>query len=251
MGAERKRVKRWLRDRYGEPKRQRTKPKLSRKLPWKPIVVAFVAIVVVAAVIALKPWEGKPGGEGQQPTAGYRLFSRSTYLMLENTEDNSPIENVLIYAPFPDEFENLHFRGYWFGTDNYGSIITQNGDVLENTLVEREPPSFTIEDTVAGKRVAVRMKSMYVGDIVSVTWRFWAPENTSLYDTPKENRCKIYVGYDPTKTINLKFDIGLYDVENYPQTDLSNLGTLWWRWWRYVDSSGWLDILSENVFFGL
>ncbi len=95
MNAERKRVKRWLRERYGEPKRQRSEPKPSRKLPWKLIIVALVAVVVVAAVVWLRPWEGKPAGEEYvwvQYLASFKLLS---------TSDNGPIENLVSYWPYP------------------------------------------------------------------------------------------------------------------------------------------------------
>ena len=100
MGAERKRVKRWLRERYGEPKRQRTKPKLPRKLPWKPIAVALVAIVLVAAVVALRPWEEKPS-EGEPTGEEYVWVQYIASFKLLSTSDNGPIENLVTYWPYP------------------------------------------------------------------------------------------------------------------------------------------------------
>jgi hypothetical protein len=89
---------------------------------------------------------------------------------------------------------------------------------------------------------------LYPGVEIDWSWRFWAPENTSLYDEPEDMRCNVYVGYSPAqKTIKLRLNAGLYYPEYLGQLNENNLGTVWWRWQRYINSPGWTNAPTENI----
>ena len=219
------------------------KPKRKRRVPWKPIAVVLVAVVVVATVMVLKPWEvepgdGEPTDEDEQTLTS---FIHRTTLVLQDTEDGLGIENVEIYAPFPQEFENLHLSAYRFGTKDNRYIIFDEGFTLEN-LAGREAPTFAIENTLVGERVVIRVDNFCPGEIPSlefiwVEWSFAAPENISPYDTPSENKTNIYVNYVPQKTIDLKFETFLAGGENWG----SWLGTY------FITGYGWFNIPPDNV----
>jgi len=216
------------------------------QLTWSRVaLIVGIIIGVVAGTGALVLLRRGAVQEGQTPL---KWFRRSTYLTLKNTEDNLPIENVLVYTPFPEKFENLYNAGFILSTEKQGMISTQNGNVLENTLVGREPPVFAVEETEVGKREVVQISRMYPNDYIAINWLFFASENTLLYDEPAENRCKIYVSYKPEKRIGLYLNVVLLYEENRYDADLNNLGELWWRWWRVIESSGWVDAPSENVY---
>jgi hypothetical protein len=200
------------------------------EIMWGRVALVVVIVAVAAGVFVLL----RRGGVQSQTLLAW---SNSSYMILENTGDDLPIENIFMYAPFPDKFENLYLYEYGFGTTDNGTVVVRDGDVLENTLVGRKPPTFAIEETAFGKRAVIRVERMYVGDVISVTWRFSAPENTSLYDANAENRCKIYVSYNPTETIKLRVGLGLYRIE-------SNSGI---SWRHYIYGPGWLDAPSESV----
>ena len=44
---------------------EKPEPRRERQVPWKPIAVVLVAVVVIAAVMILKPWE-RPSGENAE-----------------------------------------------------------------------------------------------------------------------------------------------------------------------------------------
>lgn len=216
---------------------EKPKPRRKGHVPWKLIAVVLVAVVVVAAVIVLKP---------NEPLVWFR---RGTRLTLESTEDNLPIEDLLVYTPFPNQFENLNLFNYGVFTERDG-ILTFQERLLENTL-ERSAPVFTVENAAIGKQVVIRMDEMHPGDQVFVNWLFFAPKNTSLYDAPEENRLKVYVNYASTKKIKLKINADLV-YENKLRENWSNivpetLGIYWWRWWKYIEGPGEIDAPSENV----
>jgi len=217
---------------------EKLEPRRKRHVQWKIITVALVAVVVVvAAMVVLGP---------NEPLVWFR---RGTGLTLESTEDNLPIENLLVYTPFPEQFENLNLFNYAVFTESDGILTFQEG-LLENTL-KRSAPVFTVENTAIGKRVVIQMNEMYPGDQVFVNWLFFAPKNTSLYDTPEENRLKVYVDYTPIKKIKLKTEVYLvYENkfrENWSNIVPETLGINWWRWWNYIEEIGEIDAPSENV----
>jgi hypothetical protein len=82
-----------------------------RWIPWKPIALALVLIVVASALaIVLVKYRPREEEKGWQPPVGWKLYRSETYIGLHGTEDNLPIENVMVIAPFPREFENLYLR---------------------------------------------------------------------------------------------------------------------------------------------
>ncbi len=222
---------------------EKPEPRRKGHVPWKLIAVVMVAFGVFAAVMVLRPWEvesggGEPTDEEEQTLAS---FIHRTTLVLQDTEDGLGIDNVEIYAPLPQEFENLHLSAYRFVTKDNHYIIFQEGSTWEN-LAGREAPTFTIEDTLVGKRVVIRVTKFYLGEMpfpefIWVEWSFAAPENTSPYDTPSDNKNNIYVNYVPQKTIDLKLETFLAGGENWG----SWLGTY------FITGYGWFNIPPDNV----
>jgi hypothetical protein len=160
--------------------------------------------------------------------------------MLENTQDNLPITNVAVYAPFPQKFENLHLEAYGFITAfspvQRGNLYFDHGILYENNL-ESFSPSFTVEYVPRiGYRAVMRAYDVRFKDRMFVIWTYWAPENTSLFDYP-DNRVRIRLLYQPEKRIYSALSFKLFYEDNYIATvgRLEYLGKTWWKW----EDRGW------------
>jgi hypothetical protein len=179
--------------------------------------------------------------EEEQPPIGW--FGRGTILRLDNTEDNLPIKNVEIRMPFPEEFENLRLAHYALLTMEHGYITFSGAHgVVTNTLVGRNTPVFTVENTAAGMRAVLRITKMYPGDEIIQRWGFMAQENAPFYEVPNENRMRVLVNFAPGKIVDLKLRIGQnwVDLRGFHQMR---------EWWRRISGTGWIDAPSENIPF--
>lgn len=207
---------------------------------WKPVALVAVVVVVAVAIVALRE---KPVQEEYLPPAGYVQFRGTTFILLENTADNLLIENVTVYGPFPDNFENLIVHSFFMLTEssleNRGHLSYVDG-YLENTLTFAAP-DFTIENIVEiGFRSVTSVDNLYPGDVLGVAWIYWAPENTVLYDT-ENNEIFIRYAYQPDKPISIHTSYALYLEESYENAGPQNHGTTWWAWatTTEIDNSGW------------
>jgi hypothetical protein len=201
---------------------------------WKFAAVALVACVAVAALAWFRPWEGVGVRPDEEPRVEWRQFRSTVGFILENTEDNLSITDVAIYAPFPQKFENLYMRNFYFVTAfspvRRGNLIFF-GRVLENTL-EGYPPSFTVEYVSGvGYRAVMRAYDVRLQDSMKMVWTYWAPENTSLFDEP-DNRVRIRLLYQPEKRIYARLRFELFYEDNYDTIGRCrrHLGKTWWEW---------------------
>jgi len=201
------------------------------------------------------PQTGDGQSENGQPQAGWRQFRSIATYQLDNTEDDQPIENAWLFGPFPNEFENLWLKEYYFTTSESvaprGDLyVDDNGEVHENTLVGNAP-IFMVANTSRGYRMQIRADNLYPGDMVGVNWVYWAPENTVLYDEPHENWMdgKVWTmfGYSPpTKNISTHPSFRLFYEDNYQSyqgadINLQDFGTTWWEWRAsvWIENAGW------------
>jgi hypothetical protein len=202
--------------------------------------VALVACVAVAALAWFRPWEGVGVRVPvEEPRVEWRQFRSIAYFSFINTEDNLPITDVAVYAPFPQKFENLHLEAFGFLTFppvQRGRLSFSGGVLRENTL-EGPQPSFTVEYTPkAGYRVVMRAYDVRLRELMHVAWTYWAPENTSLFDEP-DNRVHIRLFYQPEKRIYVSMLFKLLYEDNYDAVVRDwiygiheYLGKTWWRW---------------------
>ena len=275
MGAERKRVKRWLRERYGESKRPRSKPKSPRKLPWKPIVVALIAIMVVAAVVALRPWEGEPS-EGQPTSEEYVWVQYLASFKLLSTSDNGPIENLVTYWPYPYTMPETWEVAE--SLDEIASIVLyqprENIDIVffpgnrtedrenilfssfyENWNANQEegkgwlpiyPPVENSKSTVSSLSLNISEGKIYPGDMFQVeAWFKLPPENakrTTLVDSFGENLHATLqiLRWTPDKTIGITVSAKL--------TEFRANGFDTFEQWTYEKSDGIFNPISIELF---
>lgn len=232
---------------------------------WKSVGVTAFAILIVIAGVALaytRPWEQKTETAESEPKEGWREYVYTAFFELAAIDNREYVENVSFAAPFPDVFENLQIIVYSFYT-GFSSTPRGNldfyepaGGVIENTLTV-PPPSYVVENLgsvenyhIGYMAVIQNISIMYPKDVVEVHWRFLAPENTSLYDVPEENRVHVKFEWEPATTaINVLAHFELYYAEEYGKRHMENRGVTWWEWVRqpWLPHPMWLiGALSER-----
>lgn len=151
---------------------KKLEPRLKRRVPWKPIVVALVAVVVVVAVMVLKPREGKPDEEyvWVQYTASFKLLE---------TESNESIENLLIRFAYPHLIPDIPIEPFF---ENFNVNFMQESpheDIPEFTPGENWVSVYIpLGIDIPMPELTFLVSKLYVGDEVQVeTWLRISKEN--------------------------------------------------------------------------
>jgi len=120
------------------------KPKRKRRVPWKPIAVVLVAVLIcavsVVTIVWLKPWN-RNGGEDENVWIQYL-----TSFKLLSTSDNLPIENLLLGFGYPhlmpsvDQIENADNDEEWGTIDLSIRPFYENINVTFLSKENRQAP---------------------------------------------------------------------------------------------------------------
>ncbi|MEW6592771.1 MAG: hypothetical protein AB1305_03720 [Candidatus Hadarchaeota archaeon] len=188
----------------------------------KPVIVLVVIIVVAGAVAALKPWEWI------NQSGAARFYSR-TYFYLTKTEDNNPLENVIISLPDPhveNQLLNNYIKdAYWVlsaSTDNGVVVETQGLAVLR--LVPPRTSELKMEGmgheiTFVGPKFSFdQVDRLYIGEILEIQLWWEIPADMANRLTLKYNAA----GYPThaavystlTKNVSGQFFAGLYKLNS-------------------------------------
>lgn len=155
-------------------------PRRKRRVPWKLIAVVLVAIVAMAAMVVIKPWEGKQTEEENilvHYLASFRLLS---------TDNNLPIEDLLLGFDYPhlmpsaDQIENADNWDEAGTIDLFIFPFYENIDVIFSGKENRPAPLFimdvqpVIPDDATKLQLpvlVVQVSELYAGEEVRVeTW---------------------------------------------------------------------------------
>lgn len=176
-------------------------------------LLAVAALVVFVAYA--RPW----AGEGVEENVMFWYAASFTY---ENSEDNLPIENILISFPHPNiDNEPVSIAGFsWslWGSDGENTVLQiQDGNVI--TFVGgRENPllvQYGRENTPKGPKISFSVDRLYPHEILGFTAYASVLSNQSESVTLYENKDnqKIFAGYyyQPSdKVIKLIFSTQLF-----------------------------------------
>jgi len=204
------------------------------------IVVALVVLVAYA-----RPWVG------EEENVVFWYIASFTY---ENSEDNLPIENVIISFPCPNidnepvRVVGLSWSLWWKPypeNENMKILQIQDGRV-DNLLSNRTEALFIQygwENTVRGPKISLLMDKFYPQEVIQIQTYVVVPSPRSNNLTISENRenKKVAAGYqyDPSdKKINFSFWAQLLikvnndfrKVEEFRRAE-ENAGFGWW--WLY------------------
>lgn len=216
--------------------------------PVKLAIVLVVLIVAAGVVVALKPWDWFNSG-------GTVRFYSVVYFHLLATDDNEPLQNVMIRFPDPNignvELDpayapNGAFWTLYAYTENGLVVEVDHGEVIQ--LVS--PRTSTIEFEVGyglsawGPKFGFdNINKLYPGEVLEV--RQWveipagkADRLTIGDEGPEPYSTYAYLNPVPTKNIDASFFAGLYrlnadnalqKVEEYEHTAENGLTGGWWE----------------------
>lgn len=139
-------------------------------------------------------------------------------------------------------------RGEYFSEELWTAWIPQ-------TTFTDPPPSFTVENFEARgqtfTRATIRINRLYPGESIQMRWLYLAPENTTLYDVPQENKAHIVYRYSGPQLIKVWPHVYLTIEENWPaRTPLSleDHGKTWFelRLVGWLTAPGWFSTSSRG-----
>jgi hypothetical protein len=205
---------------------------------WKIAAVALVACVAVAALAWFRPWEREIPKDEPLKMELYEYAYVARFILV-STDDNLPIENVKIYTPFFQTFENLRFNDFLYITP-YGAFFMLNKNELIAT--GRTVPITRIVEVEHVMKSSVEICTFRPGESVSVGWIAMIPENTTYLTVPGENICTFYVDFSPDKEIVLGIELRQTPLPIRIGDD--GFPIIKYPWAQIVTGSGWFSMPS-------
>ncbi|MEM3723325.1 MAG: hypothetical protein QW179_02615 [Candidatus Hadarchaeales archaeon] len=194
--------------------------------------------MVAVAVAIVRQWSITTTENAQyRPLQNWKQFRSTMYACLEETEDNQPIENVVIAGPFPSIYENLELRllSYNPSWPSENGYFYAEGRVLENSL---PPPEHWVRSTKYGIRNVVKVDRLYPSGLIEIHWVYYAPENifengAGIYDDIENRRVLFLFNFNEKKMFKAVVHFELLYEDNYRNGTARTTPTrhiTWWEW---------------------
>lgn len=217
---------------------------------WKRCFGAATLLTVAALVVFVayaRPWAGEEVEENV-------MFLYTASFSYENSEDNLPIENVIVSFPCPNiDNEPVQMMGFswslWWNPDpeneNMKILQIQDGRV-DNLFGNREDAPFIqygLENTVRGPKISLLIDKLYPQEAIRIQTYAMVPslksKSTTICENKENKRITAGYQYDPfNKKISFSFRAQLLTkvnndfqkVEEFERTE-ENAEFGWW--WLY------------------